>query len=413
MIKQALVVAIFLFTFADLQAQTTVSADSLFKSARDVAFEDHNYIKAKQLSYQALNISPSYADIEIFLGRIHTWTKQYDSARYYFEKVLLDDPADEEAGIAYTDLEYWNDHYAQALSTCNNALSAHPASEALLLRKARILNAQKQYKEALSIVTTLLNRNKHNVEAGTLASALKNETSKNKISLSYDHTSFDKQYNEAWHLASLAYSMQTKSGSYTARLNYANRFNANGVQGELDAYPRINKTFYTYLNFGYSSATGVFPKYRAGLSLYANLPRSFEAEAGLRYLYFTQGTHIYTFYVGKYYKSFLFSARTYIVPSSNAASQSYNVAGRYYFAGADDYVGLNVGTGISPDDHIQNIQFNVKQEKLTSKQIGMAFNHTFLKWNILSLSAGLINREYQPGINGNQLSISCGLTRRF
>lgn len=405
-------ILISLISAIGLNAQKRVSSDDLFKSARYAAFEEKNYTQAKQLARQALQISPGYADIEIFLGRLFTWDKQYDSARYHFSKVLSTG-ANEDASVAYTDLEYWNDHYAQALNICNQALVAYPVSEALLLRKAKILKADKNFKEAGNITTQLLKINNQNAAALALASTLKDAVAINKITISYDNSSFDKQFDKPWHFASLSYGRQTKFGSVIARMNYANRFGSNGLQGEVDAYPRINKTFYCYVSAGYSGNAGVFPKYRGGFSLYANLPKSFEAEAGIRYLYFTSATNIFTFYVGKYYKNFLFSARTYITPSNGTISQSYSVATRYYFKGADDYLGVSLGTGISPDDNNQNIQFNNKLNKLSSRQISATFSHTFLKWNIFSISAGLINQEYKPSVKGNQLNLSAAISHRF
>jgi YaiO family outer membrane protein len=394
-------------------AQTPLSSDELFKNARTAAFDDKNYDKAKQLAFQALEKSPTYADVEIFLGRVYTWNKQYDSARYHFSKVLDTDPINEDASIAYADLEYWEDHYEEALEICNRALVVYPASGELLLRKAKNLNALKNYREANIITSQLLKTDKHNTAALALASTIKDAVAINKISISYDNSSFDKQYDKAWHLGSISYGRKTKFGSIITRMNYANRFGTSGVQSEVDAYPHISKTFYSYVSFGYSGNVGVFPKYRAGFSLYANLPKSFEAEVGLRYLYFSSPTNVYTASVGKYYKSFLFTARTYITPSNGEVSQSYSIAGRYYFKGADDYIGLSLGTGISPDDNNQNIQFNNKQNKLTSKKISASFNHTFLKWNAVALSAGLINQEYQPSVKGNQLNLSVGLSHRF
>ncbi len=413
MIKPTIGCIFFLLIFFFSKAQKGVSSDDLFKSARFAAFEDKNYKTAKTYANEALLISPAYADVEIFLGRIFTWEKQYDSARYHFAKVLSTTPLNEDASIAYTDLEYWNDHYGEALKICNRALEIYPASEALLLRKAKILNATKKFKEANIITTQLLKTNRHNTGALALASKLKDAVAVNKISISYDNSSFDKQFDKPWQLGSVSYGRHTKLGSITARMNYANRFSTNGIQGEIDAYPRISKTFYSYVSFGYSGNVGVFPKYRAGFSLYANLPKSFEAEAGIRYLYFTSATNVYTLYVGKYYKNFLFSLRTYITPFNGTVSQSYSVAARYYFKSAEDYVGISLGTGISPDDTNQNIQFSSKQNKLTSKQISASFNHTFLKWNVFSISAGLINQEYQPSVKGNQLNLSAGLSRRF
>ncbi len=395
-----------------IKAQNSLSSDELFTKARNAAFEDKNYEKAKQLAFEALEKSPGYADIDIFLGRIYSWNHQYDSARIHFSKVL-DTKPNEDASVAYADLEYWNDHYQNSLEICNIALTVYPNSEALLLRKAKNLKALKSYKEAAVVTGQILKINKKNTGALALATSLKDEVSINKISISYENSSFDKQFDKAWNLGSISYGRQTKLGSVIARINYAKRFGTSGLQGEVDAYPHISKTFYGYLNFGYSGDVGIFPEYRAGFSLYANLPKSFEGEVGLRYLYFTSATKIYTASLGKYWKSFLFTARTYITPSTTDVSQSYSIAARYYIKGADDYIGLSLGTGISPDDNNQNIQYSNKQNKLASKKISADFNHTFLKWNIISLSAGLINQEYLPSVKGNQFNISMGLSHRF
>ena len=166
-----------------------------------------------------------------------------------------------------------------------------------------------------------------------------------------------------------------------------------GCRGEADAYPRINKTFYTYVNFGYSGNVGVFPNFRAGFSLYANLPKSFEAEAGVRYLYFTSTTIIYTFAIGKYYKNFLFTARTYQTPSDFGFSQSYSLSGRYFLKGADDYIGLSMGSGISPDETNQVVLYNGKQFTLPFKTDLRQFLPHFFE-----VEYRVISRGDQPGI---------------
>ena len=386
---------IFLSVSFKIQAQNALSSYELFADARKSAFENKNYQKAKELAFEALKKSPGYADVDIFLGRIYSWDHQYDSARMHFTKVLNANP-NEDASVAYADLEYWNDNYRNSLDICNNALLNFPHSEELLLRKAKNLKALKNFSEAAEITTQVLKINSNNQQARALAVSIKEQLLRNKISISYENSSFDKQFDKAWNLASIAYSRQTKLGSVIARINYANRFSSNGLQAEVDAYPHISNTFYGYLNFGYSGDVGVFPGYRAGMSLYANLPKSFEGELGIRYLYFTSGTKIYTASLGKYWSNFLFTARTYLTPSSTDISQSYNLSARYYLKSADDYIGLSVGTGFSPDDNTQNIQFSNKENKLSSKKISADFNHTFLKWNIISISAGIINQEYQP-----------------
>ena len=275
-----------------VKGQDSLSSDGLFQIARKAAFDESNYTKAKEYCNRVLEISPDYTDVTVFLGRIYSWNKQYDSARINFQKIL-DQKADyEDASIAYADMEYWADNNKKALSIIDSALVYHPESNDLLLRKAKVLNALRDYKGAHKIVNDILEEDKTNTGARVLAARLYNNAALNKIGISYDYFYFDKQFADPWHLVSLDYSRLTKMGSIIGRINYANRFGKNGVQYEVDAYPHISKTFYAYANFGYSENVGVFPQWRAGFSLYANLPRSFELELGSRFLYFSSPTNI-------------------------------------------------------------------------------------------------------------------------
>jgi len=186
------------------------------------------------------------------------------------------------------------------------------------------------------------------------------------------------------------------------------------LQYEIDTYPHISKTFYAYMSGAYSNNVGIFPKTRAGFSLYANLPASFEAEAGFRYLHFTGDTWIYTASIGKYYKSFWFNFRTYLTPSNSSISQSYSIKARYYTGGADDYISLGIGTGISPDDPRNIILLNNGQNyKLRSNNITAAYYRSFKKLNIIFFTASLDHQEYQFQTWGNQLDLGIGYQRRF
>lgn len=403
----------FLFIGIQVFAQAdTATSDGLFQAARHAAFENKDYALAKRYCIRALDLSPEYADVRVFLGRLYTWDKQPDSARACFDRILKDEPDYEDAAIAYTDLEYWNDNNAAALERANAGLTYHPASADLLLRKAKVLAAMRRYGEAGNIVDTLLKKNKKSPEALALGNRIRDERSLNRIGISYDYVHFDRQFDHPWHLASFDYGRRTGIGTVIGRVNYANRFRNSGVQFEVDAYPRISKTFYLYVNAGYSNNVGVFPKWRAGLSVYANLPRSFEAELGIRHLYFTTTTNIYTAYIGKYYSSFLFGARAYFVPSKTSkSSASYNLLGRYYFGSADDFIGLNLGTGISPDERYLNPQLNAAYPLKTYKAT-LDLRHAF-QLNIVSLSASLINQEYMPDTRGNQIQAGIGYIRRF
>lgn len=394
-------------------AQDSTSSDSLFAMARKAAFDDRNRTKAIALSKQALIISPGYTDIAVFIGRVYTWEKQRDSARTYFQRALQQNAHSEDAYSGYTDMEYWNDDNQAALTVVTRGLSYHPQSMPLMLRKAKILNAMHSYKAAMLIVDTLLKTHKTNAEIRALANQVKDNVTVNKIGVSYDFVYFDKQFDDPWHLTSIQYSRQTSLGSIIARINHADRFKEKGLQYELEAYPRISKTFYTYLNLGHSDKASVFPKWRGGASLYANLPASFEAEIGMRYLYFSSSTFIYTAYIGKYLSNYLFGARTYLIPGKNTSriSHSYAAFGRYYFGGADDFIAANIGYGISPDDRPLNYQLSA--DRLISYKGGLEYRHAFKTFNIIGLSASILNQEYLPGKKGNQAQAGVVYQRRF
>ncbi len=392
----------------------TTTSDGLFQAARFAAFDHKDYPLAKSYAKRALVISPNYADIRIFLGRLYTWTDQFDSAKICFETVLTAQPDYEDASIAYADLQYWNNHYKETILVCDAGLISHPQSKELLLRKAKALAALKDYAKAMTITNALLKADNGNTQARSLEAIIKETASKNKVGVTYDYTYFDKQYSDPWHLASVDYSRTTGIGSVIGRFNYANRFASSATQFELDAYPKISKTFYSYVSIGVGDNSGIFPKLRGGFSLYANLPKSFEAELGLRYLKFSgDPTWIYTGSLGKYLGSWFFVARAYITPSDyvDKVSVTYNLSARYYFNSADDYLGVVGGYGISPDDRYNNIQLN--GTPLDSYKLGGVYKKKINAHNLLSVDLTYFNQEYLPDTKGNQYTVSVGWQFRF
>ncbi|WP_207531664.1 YaiO family outer membrane beta-barrel protein [Desertivirga arenae] len=410
--KYLIIIASILFSLQHLTAQEKLSSDSLFQLAREAAFDKKDYSTAIELSKRALKQSPDYTDIQVFLGRVYTWNDKPDSARAVFEQVLQRKPGNEDASFAYASLEFWNNNSNKALSIAENGLSTSPDSKDLLLIKSKILNDLGKPTEASNTIAYLLKKDPKNTEARALAERLKENSSKNKIGVGYDFVYFDEQFSDPWHLASIDYGRQTPIGSVTARLNYANRFSDNGTQVELEAYPSISKTFYAYVGAGYSGDVGIFPKYRAGFSLYANLPSSFEAEAGIRFLHFTDNTTVYTLSAGKYVKNYWFNFRTYLTPSGNDISQSYALTFRYYYGGSDDYFSVGAGTGISPDETSNNILLNTGY-KLRSNNITGSFRHLFNRTNVLALNASWQNQEYRRDTRGNQFTVGLGYQKRF
>lgn len=394
-----------------MYSQQNLSADELFLKARNTAFEQKDYPASIALARQALEKSPDYTDISVFLGRLYTWNKDLSSARAVFEELEKKGVQDEDYFLAYASLEYWNDQNTKAIDILNKGLSYHPKSEALHLLKAKVYYGMDDYTEADKAVTALLAVNPKNTEARALAVRISEFTSKNAVGITYNYSHFDKQFDDDWHIVGVSYKRITPIGSVILRGNYANKFAQGGTQIELEAYPRLSKMFYLYVGGGYSDDVGLFPKYRTGVSLNANLPHSFEAELGYRQLYFTNSIWMYTAAVGKYYKNFWFNLRTYITPDSKNISHSYTGTVRYYTKGPQDYFAFQIGTGISPEENRNNLLEN-ETFKLKTFKIGAEYNFS-LHSNLFSVGTMYYNQEYRPGEKGNQFDLTLGYTRKF
>lgn len=377
------------------------TSDELFQIARELAFKKNDYVSAREVCKQALEKSPNYSDIAIFLGRLYTWDKMYDNARTVLYGVIKRDSINYDAYNAAIDMEYWSDSYERALNVSGAAITQYPKSEEFLLKRAKVLGAMKDYDNAFSTLDRLFAINNTYPDAIAYAERLKEEVRINSVTWTYDYDYFDQTF-DPWHAMSLAYGRKTPIGSVIGRVNIANRFLENGAQFEVDIYPRFAEGLYAYLNAGYSN-DDIFPNYRLGASLYYSLPLSFEIDGGIRYLNFvSSNVKIYTFALGKYYSNYWFLFRSYITPSiTTKASFSYSLLIRYYLSGADDYITVSGGWGISPDDraNTQNLfvsrKFNAEyQSKLSHILIGFIS----LGYSGEEFRANNIRSRYSAGI---------------
>lgn len=402
----------FLFLSLTLWSQENIPVTDLYETAREAAFEDKDYDKAIGLMEEATQRTPENVDYAIFLGRLYTWDKQPAKARNILRTTFETNTAYEDAAMAYGSLEFWNNNSEKALEIVNQGLLSHADSESLLVLKAKILIELKRSQEAAKTLNTAL---KHHPKSTTVRALLQNMgtgENRNEIGVSYDFIQFRERFDEPWHLVSLHYGKQTAIGPIFGRFNYGNRFATGSAQFELDFYPRISNTFYAYLNGGISNDKGIFPEYRAGASLYANLPAAFEVDAGFRMLRFNDASWTYTFGLGKYYKNYWFNIRTYLNTIEAEVADSYALQVRYYFGGADDYFSLRVGTGFSPDNASNNILFN-NNTRLRSNNVSLGYRTMLGQTHVVFAEASYDRIEFATDNFDDQYSFKIGYIKKF
>jgi YaiO family outer membrane protein len=362
-----------------------------YSDARKLAFAGQRG-KARDICRNIMNQSFD-ADVAILMGRTYAWDRMYDSARIVLQLVLSKKSDHYDALDALSDVEYWDHKYTQALAYCDQALKKTPNDEHFLYKKAKILRAKGDYLAAEKELNTILQKKQLSAEALQLLNNIKLEKQQNKLSLQYTFDYYSSKFNrDNWHLIALQYLRKTSIGPVVARFNYANRYSTNGYQFEMDAYPHLNENNYLYLNAGFSQNT-IFPKQRGGIELYHNFPNTFEGSLGVRALFFDNSqVVVYTVTIGKYTGNYWFSLRPFITTSSSGTSISGLLNIRRYFAVAENFIGIRLGYGVSPDDR-QNMLNSTSALKLKSQSLRLEYSHLLAKQWTINVGSTWYNEE--------------------
>lgn len=343
-----------------------------FSKAQGLAFEG-DIIAARDILETMDTKQSANAEMGTLLARIYSWEGHYDRAREHFNTITSKDRANADAWISAIKNELYADNDATALGLANKALFyLHENTEVTRLRALALENIKnREYPEWVteeSVIDSVsplevksnkedkpvLAKDAMDPTGGLAKNESKKETeeksiSRNRVAIANSFAIFDAVYDPMI-FSSISYRRQTKMGSIIPRINYSNRLNKNGLQYDLDLYPKFSKRFYAYLNYGYSKAS-IYPRHKVGGDLYANLPGAMEFSAGMRYISFeTRNVTVITNSLGHYHGNYYFSLRSYITPQSNNLTRlSGNLLVRKYLKDAESYFGVNAGLGYSPE----------------------------------------------------------------
>lgn len=385
---------LFFFNF-QMQGQQKVyngNPDTSFETARNLAFNQQR----KQAQDTLLNILtkyPDYYEIRSFLATTYSWDGDYKKARKVFATILEKDSKNKETWIAAIKNELWADLPYAALEMTNNALQIFPNNHELLYLKASAQENTDNAIEALSTIQSILEKNPEDQKAKDFKISLNTLLQKNAIGINASIDLYSSVFDPMQYY-SLKYTRKTKYGSITPKLNLNRRFNENGAQFEVDLYPKIRKGLYAYVNFGISNSF-LFPDVKYGAELYQSLPRSFEVSAGFRTLKYSSTTNIYTGSVGWYFGNSYWSFRPYFTPGGTGTSKSGTLTYRKYRSDADNYLGLSIGMGFSPE--INQFIFNPNDAaivNLESQKLNVGYYFTTSnKQNAWGAQLGVAHQE--------------------
>ncbi|MBP1641213.1 MAG: yaiO [Bacteroidetes bacterium] len=386
------------------------NADSLLMVARQAA-NSGNREEALRACQTVVKNHPDYWDARLLLARIYLWNKEYDLARPHIKAVMDTNPNYFDAWDAQTDLSLWSADYAACLNECEQGLSLFHSNKQLLLKKAQAYNGLQKPELANETLDLLLAVDPQNEAALKMQKSLRDRLRKNRLSISYSYDYYQNRVLEPWRMLYLQYSRKIPAGTLVGRFNYAKRFGIDGVQGEADAYLKISNWNYGYLNVGYSSQS-IFPRFRFGGEFYQKLPSAFEASLGVRYLnYRTSDVVLYTAYLGKYMSNWWLSGRTYFKLERNTSVTALLQA-RYYTATRDDYWGVRLNYGISPDERT-NALSTVAVARLKSSGVRLEYSKQIYSRFVVNGAVMYNNTEWTANRYRNVFSGELILSYQF
>ncbi|MEP2238794.1 MAG: YaiO family outer membrane beta-barrel protein, partial [Maribacter sp.] len=348
-----------------VNGQDINSAVPSFETAYALAYEGKTNT-AHNMLYNLVNAAETEIQTSVLWASTLSWRGDYDLARSEFNSILSKDKTNREAWLSAVKNELYAKNYATALGLANKAL-VHIENDQELKRLQTVATDGVQgaaynpdgWFNVESTVNTKFTDAKNSFSSVNDAAIAETENIhttpvtegklKNTVMVNSAVTFFDKRFDPIT-TSSISYKRQTPFGAIIPRINNSNRVGKNGIQLDLDLYPKIAKGFYAYINYGYSDSE-LYPNHKVGGDVYYNHKSGIEFSAGGRLINFaTKDVKSITNSLGYYTGNYYLSLRSYITPeSNNLTNVSGNLLVRKYLKDAKNYMGLNVGYGFSPE----------------------------------------------------------------
>ncbi len=370
----------------------------------------NNYQKNIEKCLLGKKIAPDYLDYQLLLGRNYEFTKQTDSARYYYQKVMDKNPKYEDAFLYSINLDIQEKKYNQALETTEKTIILHSKSILFYQKKSEIYGLLQDREQQIKSLKETLEIFPYDPQTRSALEQLHQENKNNRMGINYNYTTISRQEIGPWHLLNLEYVNDQKWGSIIGRISYAerhaiNNFVIKGMQYELESYYKTSKRSYTYWDATYSNDL-VFPKYKLGGSFYLNFKKGWETDLGLRFIK-TQNLDVLTMVTGvtKTIGPYWLSFKAYLNNNKKRYNPVFSLNNRYYFDSKYDYATLNLGFGTSPDERTTIAQLQ-NRLNLNSYRMGIGYYRLLFEKFITGIQFNYNYQEYIPNEYQNEYELS-------
>ena len=420
------------------------SKDFVFKKALVYA-EAKQFKAAYAISGGLYNAYPynnrfksAYVDHLLGSGRQFMNNDQPDSALVEFNKALAISPNDT-VTLFYT-INLLNDgkQFDEALALIEQGRQLYPTHPYFLLKRAVVLESQKQYEAAYRAMDTLSKAGQMDQKYIDYKELLYSKQLRNELGLLYLNSTFDPTTivgdNSIRRIATIQYSHRFDNGSVTTRINYAGRITGSGYQVELEGTLNHSAKWYSWATSGVSNPNSIFPNtnlvfppLRLGYSLFHALPKGYDLELGIRFVKLdSDKTYSGVFGLSKEWKDFYFTGHLYETQLNHLGITagpypSYSLSTKYFVK--DDhtsFITALIGYGSAPDDISRILQIGYKTILYKTISVGAGYTMQLHYRTTLGINYSWFNIQYHastgPGdLDGykNQYDLFLVLSHKF
>lgn len=359
-------------------------------------------------------IAPDYLDFHLALGRNYDLANVKDSARYYYNYVIDQNPKYQEAFIYLINLDIEEKKYDQGVAVANKAIELYPDEKIYRLKRIAFYSLQNDTANEAKYLKSIKAKFPNDPEIQQLLYELYSQINMDRAGLYYNYTTIDRDGVGPWHLVSADYTRQRSWGSLIGRVSYAKRLSSSlvmssGLQFEAESYLFAKKNNYSYIDLAYSQ-DNAFPKLRLGYSYFHNFDKGWEADLGFRYILMEDKTDVKTLNIGlgKYFGSYWVNLRSYI----QNEGPSFTLTSRYYYKTKFDYVTLIAGYGTSPDDRTRSADYEHRMA-LSSYRLSAGFFKLLNRHYIAGFMITDNEQEYIRGKFQTELDFAFLLQYKF
>ncbi|WP_064101341.1 YaiO family outer membrane beta-barrel protein [Legionella oakridgensis] len=396
-------------------------------------YQAKNYQTVIRVGNVLLLETPDNPDARLFLGLAYYQTRQYNKAYEILNTTLASYPDYLDVRLALINTLLAQKRYSKAFEIIQEGLERHADDVSLQMAKVKlmtlqgkelqavkelndILNTHQNYQPAIDLKKKLTLKARHKKKSikRTIANdqILTKETQSQYVFSMFTNNMDVTMPAQYWNYSSVSLYRHSENVHYGIELNYANRFNHNGIQGGLVFMPKLSRN--TQLRLAYFSANQpeLFPDHTVYGELYQNVLDNVTVSGGGYYqklsnTYF----NTYTGSIDVYASRFLFSFRPlYYQTKSGPDSILYRLHVRFYADNPDQYVGLIGYIGSSPDlFNLFTVNFLRVREKIIMAESQFVINKSLL----FQLGGGYENQQFPDNRERGLFYLNVGLKYRF